>query len=1484
MRGSVRDIALSYDTGARVNEVAHALVRHISKTAAAPGADTTHQQGPLTLTVRSDDDETAVLLDPAAPVGVSGVQSGWEVRVVREFVAAEGAPRLLEAVGAVEVLNGSRRGDRFSLVPGINTVGRGRGNRIRVRDRSVSRRHCVIDVGDRAVVRDLVSVNGVIVDDEVRSTVEVPAPGACVVRIGEVCLRIEVRSSVSGGAPVPSARAAITPHARPPRVVPPFPAAERGLPKPPETAPHPRLPVVAMIAPATLGLAMWLTTGSATSLVFVLLSPALVVASWLDERLRGRRRARRDAEAFTRSLDRERRELAEAREREVAVRSAESPSIRECLDAVHERNRVLWARRPEHGAFLAVRFGTGRLASRTRLTVPDGGSSEDRERLRDLAEDFTHAEPVPVVEHLPRVGSVAICGAGDSAHGLARAVVLQIVALHAPAEVQLVCFADSATSAAWAWLSWLPHVDAASSPLGVAHLADDARGGAALASALESLVAERRSGPGERSVRSRLDPDSAELRDVDGTVNRVPDTPAVIVLVLSDAHAERARLVGLAESGPDVGVHLIWVARDSSAIPAACRTYAECDSEGARVHAVRTGTSVPLLDVESVDHDAAHRAARRLAPVVDTGTRSAEDRGLPDAVELRDLHEVDLTGGPDAIRLGWHATGSARAGWRQGERREPAALAATVGQGTDGPLRIDLRADGPHALVGGTTGSGKSEFLQTWIMSLAASLSPEQVTFLLFDFKGGAAFADCAALPHAVGLVTDLSAHLAQRAITSLRAELRYREALLAEHGAKDLLTLERQADVAAPPALVIVIDEFAALANEVPEFVDGVVDIAQRGRSLGLHLIMATQRPAGVITENLRANTRIRIALRMADEGESRDVIGTPEASRIAAATPGRGVIRFGTETVRPFQTGRLGASRRSRAPGADVAIRDLAFGVPHREALAPGDPADEATGIEDGPTDLARVGRAIRAAAEDAHLSAPRRPWLNPLPDDLALDSVRSVAPGAPAHVIAVGLSDRPDLQRQPLLAIDFAEVGHVAIVGASGTGKTSALVTIAAEVSAASTASHPIEVYGIDAAGGALGCLTELPTVGAVAPVSDAELVSRIFDRLHELLEGKPTGCVRAVLLLDGLASFREATESLPGPASTGFRLSEVMSRGRSAGVHVVVTTDRPSAISSALAAGIQLRYALRLANEGDSALLGLRTGLLDEAPPGRGVVLGTQEEFQFAVVATRSSGESLPRALARRAADLEASGAPPVPRLRKAPHRIALAELPVAHAELPVIGIETGQFAPATMLAAGVGIITGPPASGTSTALQTCLSAWIRWSSKLGAKADTVLLAFGRSVLRDRGEWGRAATREEEVADLVETLITEVGERQTGSYASRTLIVVERPTDCEDDRVLSRLAVLARTVKRSDAVMLIEYEDGSVPHVLSAAVRHPRWGISLRPDPLDGSGPFRERFPRRDRRDDPVGRGLMMSDGTVTEIQVALADASASGGAA
>ena len=241
-----------------------------------------------------------------------------------------------------------------------------------------------------------------------------------------------------------------------------------------------------------------------------------------------------------------------------------------------------------------------------------------------------------------------------------------------------------------------------------------------------------------------------------------------------------------------------------------------------------------------------------------------------------------------------------------------ADLAVPIGADAQGPVVLDLIADGPHVLIGGTTGSGKSELLRSLVAGMAASADPDHVAMVLIDYKGGAAFDCCADLPHVAGLVTDLDEHLGARALRCLEAELRYREHRLREVGAEDLaayrvrsaLNRAQRSSAEPLPRLLVVVDEFASLAADLPEFLDALVGIAQRGRSLGVHMVLATQRPAGVVTDDIRANATCRIALRVSDPRESVDIIDAGDAAGIPRSRPGRAIARFGPGEFTPFQS----------------------------------------------------------------------------------------------------------------------------------------------------------------------------------------------------------------------------------------------------------------------------------------------------------------------------------------------------------------------------------------------------------------------------------------------------------------------------------------------------------------------------------------------------------------------------------------------------
>ena len=1554
--GANHDITVSCDVTTTIGELALSLMRTELFAGSNLESFAALRRGHVTLLGNAGDGRGEQLLDPATCVGVSGLQSGWQITVVPEFGTQ--AHRPIPMLGTVEVLNGPQEGAVYSLVAGNNTIGRDSLSRVLIDDRSVSRRHAVIEVGAHMVLRDLGSANGI--EAYGQPAEQIAITRATEVLLGSIRVRITPLLDQTESGPLDHRH----PHTRAPRVDPRFPLTKRELPKPPQPTQANRIPLLAMLAPMMMGGVMFAVTRSPMSLMMVAFTPLMMIGSWVDSLTSGKRKLKRELRQFLETLSTERAELSELRAEEVAVRHTETPDLASIANAVQTRSRLLWARRPEHRSFLELRFGDGTLPSRTVVELPHRGdaAAEQWNALREMKDEFASVTPVPVLERLDRCGSIGVAGDQQIADGLARGLVLQLAGLHSPAEVVIAAFAGSARAGgAWEWLKWLPHIDPVGSPVAAWPLADSSSAATTLLIALEALIEQRR-GTNSASVRSHLTPD--EVPDsADEAVSSLPVTPAVVVLVLEREieEAHRSRLIALAEDGPDLGIHVIWVADDIARVPAACRSFVEVTSSAhaqskaqppvatslplpqvGTANFVRFGQTVALSRIEYVELNEAAAFARSLAPVDDTAARALDESDLPRSVNLRELHRVDLLGGAGPILQSWQTSGSLVRAWQSGEERDAVKLAAVVGQSPEGPAEIDLRVHGPHALVGGTTGAGKSEFLQSWIMSLAATISPDRLTFLLVDYKGGAAFAECVDLPHTVGLVTDLSPHLVRRALTSLRAELRYREELLAEHGAKDLITMEKRGDAAAPPALVIVIDEFAALASEVPEFVDGVIDVAQRGRSLGLHLILATQRPAGVIKDNLRANTNLRVALRMADEADSADVIGVKDAAFFDAETPGRGAVKSGAGRISSFQTGYLGGRSVDEVTAARLEIRDLSFVEGDAWDIPDGTHADIRKRARRGQVarDIERLRDSVIAAAEAASLASPRKPWLDMLPTMLSLDSLRAgsgagsrrrASVETPGSAVLIGMRDRPDAQRQDPVLLDLNEAGNIAIYGASGTGKTSALLTIAASLSE-SAAEEPAHIYAIDAAGGGLDPLLSLPTVGAVAPLNDDELSRRVLRHLQSIVRERGTRFAaaranslsvynranganepRVLLLIDGFSAFRQATEMLGAKDAPMQVLTEIMQAGRAVGVHVVLTADRAGVVPSSLAASVQQQLVLRLASVNDYSYIDVPADTLDAAPPGRGVFAGQSDEIQLALVGDSPDLLGQAKALEELAQRLRSQQVATAPVIQNAPTLVALHELPAQLANQPVYGIEVDGFTPAPMPVSGLGVIAGPAGAGLSTAALACATAFARWSETDGVAVERVLLSFvpdRAGGLGAKGTWDRVARGAEEIADLAKELTVALGGTLPntpglltqgliggpiggliGSEAEqaapevkplfprsvpRGVIVVERPTEAEGTEALPILVALAKAARRAEVLVLFEFEQGAASGVwdLYSALKQPRWGLALQPDEGDGGSPFRESFGRVKRADFTEGRGFAVESGRVLPVQVAV----------
>lgn len=1468
------DLEVTVDATATVADVASAL----------------YLADPMRAGMQAPEELTLQVQDPGAGPGSRGVRalqreadliqaglrSGSVVSIARSSSQySTRAESRGAGVALLRVLEGPEKGREFPLPTGASTVGRDGDVDIRIADPTLSKRHCRLNVSDTVEILDLNSANGVVMSGErVQRAVIGPAD---TVLIGDTAFAVVLLHRPGGATP----SSPVVQFNRSPRVVPRFPYRPVRAPDPPRESTPQAFPIFMLFAPIFMGAFMFMLTGSPRSLMFVLMMPLMAGAGYLNRRYQQRKDLERQIERFTEGMASLKRRVAAAQELERAVRLVEAPSAADTVDSAFRLGRLLWTHRPEHDAFGTMRLGIGIAESRVGIDLPGENNCVPRfwDELLDVQEEYRLIAGVPIVADLRECGSVGVAGSGPEAAGTARSLVMQLIGLHSPAEVALAAITSRESLPDWEWLKWLPHTSSPHSPLAGDHLAASRLQGASLVARIEELISDR-AGDDQPEPRGPI------VREVsDGRVDPPPPvTPSLIVVVEDDAPVDRARLVRLAERGPDVGVHIVWCASNIAGLPASCRTYISIDEavEGAGGGHVRLGERSYPVTVETVDVDVATGVARHLAPVVDAGVPVDDDSDLPRSINWLKLAGTELAEEPTAIIERWKENGSLtpRDGGAPVRRSHDATLRGLIGHDGADAFSLDLRTQGPHALVGGTTGAGKSEFLQAWVMGMATAHSPDRVTFLFVDYKGGAAFADAITLPHAVGLVTDLSPHLVRRALTSLRAELHYREHLLNRKKAKDLVSLERTGDPECPPSLIIIVDEFAALAKEIPEFVDGVVDVAARGRSLGLHLILATQRPAGVIKENLRANTNLRIALRMADEGDSKDILGDTMAAHFDPGIPGRAAAKTGPGRIATFQTGYAGGWTTDEPERARIDIVEKDFGTGESWDV----PRPVVTEVKDpGPNDISRMVRTITRAADRAGVPVPRKPWLSELATayDLARLPTRRTD-----EELVLGVMDVPEDQAQPTVSYLPDRDGNMAVYGTGGSGKSTTLRTIA--ISAASTVrGGPVHVYGLDFGASGLTMLEELPHVGAIVPGDDEERVIRLLRTLRQIVDDRAkefaqvrAGSVaeyrqlagapetpRILLLVDGMAAFREAYDySTLAKWFTTF--VQIATDGRPVGVHVIVTGDRPNAIPASLGSSIQRRLIHRMASADDYAMFGEAKDVLDGgSPPGRAIFEG--HEVQVAVHGGDANVAIQSREVAKLAAAMRRAGvgeAPPVARL---PERVELSSLRPVLAGSPVIGLADETLSELSIEPRGAFMVSGPIASGRTTALLT-IATGLR---ALEAPMRLVRFSARRTPLTGQGIWDVEASDPEQVRTLAQQL-TETLEAG-GVPEGRLAVFVDGVADFTGTGAENGLEKLVRAAAREGQFVIGENESStwSQAYTLAKPFKSGRRGLLLQPSDGDGDTLLGTPLGRVRRADFPPGRGFLVQSGRATKVQVA-----------
>jgi S-DNA-T family DNA segregation ATPase FtsK/SpoIIIE len=1015
--------------------------------------------------------------------------------------------------------------------------------------------------------------------------------------------------------------------------IPPLPVVE---PRAKLQAVHLLVPVLGSLSILVYGVmartAVLLVTGGITALAS-LASPLLV--HWLGKRAqRARFESRRGRFRFRLS---ELRAAVEQAKEHLRIVLADPHPVPGRYDDWLDAGR-LWERCLDDLDMLDVQLGTADVATDFRVNRPSWSaeSEPDAELAAEadaLDDDAGALAKAPLVLRLAEGGVVAVTGDRAGALGLVRTMVIELALSCAPDDLSLVAAFPPAETTSWDWLKWLPHTAGSRVPM------DRRRPDRLLATTGQDLERLLEQVVGPRLLRVR-EPSSATA---------LTSLPRVVIVIdrfdpLSELGLSRLLCQSLANA--DIGVAVIALCDQGTQAPGETTAIISAGSGGGTAGSSpsvlrRLAPPAPPVSFSSLSV-AVHEAegiARLLAPkrLVGAALRGGRDGGP----RLTDLLTAGLLA-PDGVA---QQRCSGAPGWPAPARQR--FLRVPVGVSAGGaPLELDLKeaadgGNGPHGLVIGAVGSGKSELLRTLVGALAATHAPDDVEFAFVDFKGGLTFAPLEELPHCSGMITNLAQDvtLVDRMKAALTGELERRQQQLRSAGG-DVQKIGQyralragRAELPPMPFLVVVVDEFGELLEVRPDVLDVLLSIGRTGRSLGVHLLLASQRPEPGRTRGLDSYLGYRICLRTYTAEDSSVVLGSRAAADLPA-DPGHGYLRTGAALTR-FTAATVSLARAARETsgspvrrfviGQDVAARSPDLdSTPEASDIGPANDDDE--------TDLALVLRESRRAA-----AGHRRPplWLPPLPrpDEpgrLTLGDPRLGEPTTPSAgglPVPVGLVDLPVARVQVPLVLDAAALdGHLLVVGAPQTGKSTALAAYAIQAARLHPASL-LQFHVIDLGGGALAPLEALPNVGAYAGTENPDGIRRIVIELERRVDGGPAlmrhravhsgvhstagwregvardvvrGPVHTVLLLDQLVSFRERFPDLDAA------LGRLLLEGPGAGVHVAVTSSRWADLPSKRLEHISARIELRLNDVLESQHGRVAAASLPVGVAGRGLV--------------------------------------------------------------------------------------------------------------------------------------------------------------------------------------------------------------------------------------------------------------------------------------
>ena len=972
----------------------------------------------------------------------------------------------------------------------------------------------------------------------------------------------------------------------------------RVLPPGPEPAPPGAgqllhcIPALAMLAVVLLSGGM---TGGAGMLllrsVSLMAGAGVSAASFAAGRRSAGKRKKERERTYMDYISAKRREIELARAEEKKSLEQMYPGPEALLESVDAFDGTLFDRSPSDPDFMDIRIGSGNRSSTRKVETGEREQIGPADRLAKtanaLSAQYEMIPDAPVWLSARRCGVIGVTGPEDQLKQLVDIAVLDLVCRQSFRDLELYILLDPEADRGLLWCRWLPHLYDRRTDKRRIICSEETR-----TKLLDELYAElcSRQKAGRQRERGREDRQIAVLIFRDWGIRMHPVS----------------RFFSCAEA---VGASFLFFCPHQELLPAQCAALVFLRGEGHAEICDREGSRAPLTArLPAVDEDRLEEAARKLAPVVcaDPGAEA----GIPGRITL-----FELLGVSNASEL------DPGGRWR----REDSAVSIRIPLGVMRKGRIlslDLHegGDGPHGLVAGTTGSGKSELLQTLLLSAALHYPPEELCFFIIDFKGGGMADPFEGLPHLAGKLTNLDGGEALRTLRFLRAELQRRQRILAGcrqnsiYGYRRRWRVKREGEPL--PNLLIVVDEFAELKAQYPEFMNELISTARIGRSLGVHLILATQKPAGQVNEQIWSNSNFRICLRVQSASDSMEVLHSPLAAEIRES--GRAYLQTGAgEGASLFQSAYSGAkctAGQAGAGGMTVSIRTA-----DGETVRVKGRKDRHPAAEEEPSQLEAACTVIREYCRKEKIGPVRQICLPPLPSGIPLrqDAQRNAAQDASGRrvLLEAGIYDDPDEQYTGPLVLDLS-FDNVFFCAAPQMGKTGFL-QLAVRCMAERYSAQEAEFFILDLSSSSLQSLEPLAHVRGVLLPDEEDRIFGLFGMLREEIAGRrrelsqegaggwqalSAGAAkkmpRLFILMENFSAFRELYED-----SLGEDLVYLLREGPSCGISFIAADSRASGIGFRYLSHFGLRISGWCQDAGEYAALLGRMGLPLPELPGR-----------------------------------------------------------------------------------------------------------------------------------------------------------------------------------------------------------------------------------------------------------------------------------------